>query len=155
MLNSTACRSKTERAPAGAPCCEKSSGEMGLMQDRSLRYSRAYETSKTRPSTDCICGKEVTEEIRINLGWADDLVAATRESFNMFVRIERRFRDGTDHGYWSVVEELRVRHSRAVQHQVLHLREINESRRAGWCRVIEILEGKPRSRQAALNSVQY
>ena len=46
MLNSAACRSKTARAPAGAPCRENSSRGKGLMQGRSLRYRRAYETSR-------------------------------------------------------------------------------------------------------------
>lgn len=72
----------------------------------------------------------------------------------MFVRIERRFRDGKEHGYWTVVEDFRIRRSRVVQRQVLHLGEINESRHAAWCRMIEVLEGKSRSRRVALNPVQ-
>ena len=46
MLNSAACRSKTARAPAGAPRCGKSSRDKGLMQGRSLRCRRAYEISR-------------------------------------------------------------------------------------------------------------
>ena len=46
MLNSTACRSKTVRAPAQSPCCEKSNRGKGLMQGRGLRCHRAYETSR-------------------------------------------------------------------------------------------------------------
>ena len=46
MLNSAACRSKTARAPARSPCCEKSSRGKGLMQGRGLRCRRAYETSR-------------------------------------------------------------------------------------------------------------
>ena len=46
MLNLAACRSKTVRGPAGAPCCEKPSRDKALMQGRSLRYRQAYETSR-------------------------------------------------------------------------------------------------------------
>ena len=46
MLNSAACRSKTTRAPAGAPRCGNSSRDKGLMQGRSLRYRRAFEISR-------------------------------------------------------------------------------------------------------------
>ena len=46
MLNSTAHPSKIARAPAGAPCREKSSRGKGLMQGRRARYRRAYETSR-------------------------------------------------------------------------------------------------------------
>ena len=73
----------------------------------------------------------------------------------MFVRTRRRFIDGKEHRYWSVVDNFRVRGGRVVRHQVLYLGEINESQHAGWCRAIEILEGKSGSRPVALNSVQY
>ena len=68
----------------------------------------------------------------------------------MFVRCKRRFKDGKEHRYWSVVENVRVRGGRVVQRHVLYLGEINDSQRAAWCRSIEVLEGKSRSRQMAL-----
>ncbi len=68
----------------------------------------------------------------------------------MFVRCKRRFKDGKEHRYWSVVENVRVHGSRVVQRQVLYLGEINDSQRAAWCRSIEVVEGKSRSRQMAL-----
>ena len=46
MLNSAAFRSKTTRAPAGSPWRGKPSRDKGLMHGRSLRYRRAYETSR-------------------------------------------------------------------------------------------------------------
>ena len=49
----------------------------------------------------------------------------------MFVRCKRRFKDGKEHRYWSVVENVRVRGGRVVQRQVLYLGEINDSQRAG------------------------
>ena len=68
----------------------------------------------------------------------------------MFVRCKRRFKDGKEHRYWSVVENVRVGRCRVVQRHVLYLGEINDSQRAAWCRSIEVVEGKSRSRQMAL-----
>ena len=68
----------------------------------------------------------------------------------MFVRCKRRFKDGKEHRYWSVVENVRVSAGRVVQRQVLYLGEINDSQRAAWCRSIEVLEGGQRSKQVAL-----
>ena len=48
----------------------------------------------------------------------------------MFVRAKRRFKDGKEHRYWSVVENCRNRDGRVVQRQVLYLGEINDSQRA-------------------------
>ena len=59
----------------------------------------------------------------------------------MFVRAKRRFKDGKEHRYWSVVESCRNRDGRVVQRQVLYLGEINDSQRAAWCRSIEVLQG--------------
>ena len=70
----------------------------------------------------------------------------------MFVRFKKRFKDGKEHRYWSVVENVRVRGGRVVQRHVLYLGEINDSQRAAWCRSIEVVEGKSRSRQMALFS---
>ena len=68
----------------------------------------------------------------------------------MFVRCKRRFKDGKEHRYWSVVENVRVGGGRVVQRQVLYLGEINDGQRAAWCRSIEVVEGKSGSRQMAL-----
>ena len=67
----------------------------------------------------------------------------------MFVRCKKP-KDGKEHRYWSVVENVRVRGGRVVQRQVLYLGEINDSQRAAWCRSIKVMEGKSRSRQMAL-----
>ena len=68
----------------------------------------------------------------------------------MFVRCKKRFKDGKEHRYWSVVENVRVSGGRVVQRQVLYLGEINDSQRAAWCRSIEVVEGTQRSKQVAL-----
>ena len=62
----------------------------------------------------------------------------------MFLRATIRRKDGKGHRYWSVVENRRVRGDRTVQKTVLYLGEINDTQQAGWCRTIEILEGKRR-----------
>ena len=65
----------------------------------------------------------------------------------MYVRCRRRFKDGKEHRYWSVVESCRRRDGRVVQRQVLHLGEINDGQRAAWCRAVEVVrEGSARSR---------
>ena len=68
----------------------------------------------------------------------------------MFVRCKKRFKDGKEHRYWSVVENVRVSGGRVVQRQVLSLGEINDSQRAAWWRSIEVVEGASRSKQVAL-----
>ncbi len=68
----------------------------------------------------------------------------------MFVRARRRFKDGKEHRYWSVVENCRNPDGRAVQRQVLYLGEIDDSQRAAWCRSIEIPCGASGSRPGAL-----
>ena len=69
----------------------------------------------------------------------------------MFLRARTRRKDGTQHRYWSVVENQRVRGGRVVQRQLLHLGELNDSQRAGWVRTIETLspDDQP-ARQLAL-----
>ena len=69
----------------------------------------------------------------------------------MFLRAKRRFKDGKEHRYWSLVENCRVAGGRVVQRQVLYLGEINDAQRAAWCRSIEVLDPEGSgSRQMAL-----
>ena len=68
----------------------------------------------------------------------------------MFVRCKMRRKDGKEHRYWSVVENVRVRGGRVVQRQVLYLGEINDSQRAAWCRSIAVLDETASARQLAL-----
>ena len=79
-----------------------------------------------------------------------DSEADCADDLFMFVRCKKRRKDGKEHRYWSVVENVRVRSGRVVQRQVLYLGEINDSQRAAWCRTIEVVEGKSGSRQMAL-----
>ena len=58
----------------------------------------------------------------------------------MFLRYKNRRKDGKDHCYWSIVENRRTADGRVVQRQVLYLGEINDSQRAAWCRIIQVLD---------------
>ena len=65
----------------------------------------------------------------------------------MFLRSNKRIKDGKEHRYWSVVENRRCSGGRVVQRQVLYLGEINDSQRQAWCRVVEGFDeeaGQPR-----------
>jgi len=69
----------------------------------------------------------------------------------MFLRFNRRFKDGKEHRYWNIVENRRCVTGKVVQRQVLYLGEINDSQHEAWCRVIETFdEDAGRHRQLAL-----
>jgi hypothetical protein len=58
----------------------------------------------------------------------------------MFLRSNRRFKDGKEHRYWSIVENKRCAGGKVVQRAVMYLGEINDSQREAWCRVIEAFD---------------
>ncbi len=69
----------------------------------------------------------------------------------MFLRCNRRRKDGKEHYYWNIVENKRVSGGRVVQRQVLYLGEINDSQHEAWRKSIEIFEeGRERPEQVAL-----
>jgi transposase len=73
----------------------------------------------------------------------------------MYLRCNRRFKDGKEHCYWNIVEAKRCADGRVVQRQVLYLGEINDSQREAWCRVIEAFdEDAQRRTQLALFPAQ-
>lgn len=67
----------------------------------------------------------------------------------MFLRCNRRIKDGKAHEYWSVVENRRLSDGRIAQRQVLYLGEINASQREAWRKTIEVHDEGTR-RQVAL-----
>jgi transposase len=67
----------------------------------------------------------------------------------MFLRCNRRKKEGKVHDYWSVVESRRCSDGRVVQRQVLYLGEINASQREAWRKTIELQDAGTR-RQVAL-----
>ena len=69
----------------------------------------------------------------------------------MFLRSQRRKKDGKEHTYWSVVENKRLSDGRVVQRQVLYLGEVNDSQRAAWRKTLETQgKGTDAPRQIAL-----
>jgi transposase len=69
----------------------------------------------------------------------------------MFLRFNKRFKDGKEHRYWNIVENKRCAGGKVVQRQVLYLGEINDAQHEAWCQLIEAFdEGARRHRQLAL-----
>jgi transposase len=69
----------------------------------------------------------------------------------MFLRFNRRFKDGKEHRYWNIVENKRCAGGKVVQRQVLYLGEINDSQFDAWHRLIDTFdEDSRRHRQLAL-----
>ena len=64
----------------------------------------------------------------------------------MYLRCNRRFKDGKEHRYWNIVESKRCAGGKVVQRQVLYLGEINNSQREAWCRSIEVFDEQSRQR---------
>ena len=60
----------------------------------------------------------------------------------MYLRSNRRFKDGKPHRYWNIVESKRLAGGKVVQRQVLYLGEINDEQQQSWCRVIEAFDEK-------------
>lgn len=58
----------------------------------------------------------------------------------MFLRSTKRWKNGKEHYYWSLVENRRCRNGRVVQQTVLYLGEINDSQKQQWIRAIEVFD---------------
>ena len=52
----------------------------------------------------------------------------------MFLRSNRRFKDGKEHHYWNIVENRRCASGKVVQRQVLYLGEIGDGQHDDWSR---------------------
>ena len=69
----------------------------------------------------------------------------------MFLRANRRFKDGKEHRYWSVEESRRLASGRVAQRRVLYLGEINDSQQAAWRKTLEVFdETEQRARMLSL-----
>jgi transposase len=64
----------------------------------------------------------------------------------MYLRCNRRIKDGKEHRYWNIVESKRCSGGKVVQRQVLYLGEINDSQHQAWCRVIEAFDEQSQQR---------
>jgi transposase len=67
----------------------------------------------------------------------------------MYLKCNRRRKDGKDHRYWSIMENRRCAGGKVIQRPVLYLGEINDSQREAWIRSIEVFD-EDRGRQGQL-----
>jgi transposase len=58
----------------------------------------------------------------------------------MFLRSNKRIKDGKEHCYYTVVESRRVGSGKVIQKQVLYLGEINDSQQSAWRRTLEVFD---------------
>src|SRR6266542_121067 len=58
----------------------------------------------------------------------------------MFLKCNRRFKNGKEHRYWTIVESRRCAGGKVVPRPVLYLGEINDSQRESWCRTIQAFD---------------
>jgi len=58
----------------------------------------------------------------------------------MYLKCNRRWKDGKEHRYWSIMENRRCAGGKVVQRPVLYLGEINDSQREAWIRSIEVFD---------------
>src|SRR5579863_5743243 len=60
----------------------------------------------------------------------------------MFLRSNKRIKDGKEHRYYTVVESRRLRSGKVAQRQVVYLGEINDSQQAAWRKTLEVFDEK-------------
>ena len=58
----------------------------------------------------------------------------------MFLRANKRKKDGKEHRYFSVVENRRLTDGRSAQRTVLYLGEINDTQEAAWRKSVEVFD---------------
>src|SRR5260221_189589 len=58
----------------------------------------------------------------------------------MFLRSNKRIKDGKENRYYTVVESRRLRSGKVAQRQVLYLGEINDSQQAAWRKTLEVFD---------------
>jgi hypothetical protein len=68
----------------------------------------------------------------------------------MFLKANRRVKDGKVHVYYTINESLRVNRNRVVQRCVLHLGELNTTQVEQWQRTVEIIHEDGRRHQLRL-----
>ena len=58
----------------------------------------------------------------------------------MFLRSNKRIKDGKEHRYYTVVESRRLSSGKVAQRQVLYLGEINDSQKTAWRKTLEVFD---------------
>ena len=80
-----------------------------------------------------------------------DGLAGSADDEAMFLRTHKRWKNGKQHRYFSVVENRRVAGGKVAQRTVLYLGEINDSQQAAWRKTLEVFdEVRSESRQLSL-----
>lgn len=62
----------------------------------------------------------------------------------MYLKCHKRYKDGKEHRYWSIVESVRTRRG-VMKRSVLYLGEINDTQRAHWCSALDVLDASNHS----------
>ncbi|MBU0678829.1 MAG: IS1634 family transposase [Verrucomicrobia bacterium] len=57
----------------------------------------------------------------------------------MYLKCHKRFKDGKEHRYWSIVESVRTRRG-VMKRPLLYLGEINDAQRAQWCSALDVFD---------------
>ena len=57
----------------------------------------------------------------------------------MYLKCHKRFKDGKEHRYWSIVESVRTRRG-VIKRPVLYLGEINDAQRTQWCSALSVFD---------------
>lgn len=57
----------------------------------------------------------------------------------MYLKCNRRIKDGKEHRYWSVVESVRTKRG-VMKRQLLYLGELNDSQKVQWCSALDVLD---------------
>ena len=63
----------------------------------------------------------------------------------MFLRANKRRKDGKEHRYFSIVENRRLGDGRSVQRTILYLGEINDTQQAAWRKSVEVFDEEEES----------
>lgn len=79
-----------------------------------------------------------------------DSARAVCHTASMFLKANRRHKDGKCHVYYTLNESLRVNRSRVVQRSVLHLGELNTTQVDRWQHTIETIQEDGRRHQMRL-----
>jgi transposase len=59
---------------------------------------------------------------------------------SMFLRSNKRIKDGKEHRYYTVVESRRLQSGKVAQRPVLYLGEINDSQQAAWRKTLQVFD---------------
>lgn len=68
----------------------------------------------------------------------------------MFLKENRRFKDGKEHIYYTLNESIRISRRRVVQRTILHLGELTTSQYHRWRRTIDVINERSETRQMEL-----